>query len=146
MKTSTYLNLALVTATTLGAQGIAPAPAPLSGLAIVNAHVWTGDARRPWADAVLIRGERIEAVGSSAEIRKRSGDARVIDAKGQLVTPGFIDAHAHFLDGGFALSSVQLRDAKTKPEFIRRIKQFASSVPKGTWILNGDWDHTNWGG
>jgi predicted amidohydrolase YtcJ len=146
MKTSTYLNLALVTATALGAQGIAPAPAPLPGLAIVNARVWTGDARRPWADAVLIRGERIEAVGSSAEIRKRTKDVRVIDAKGQLVTPGFIDAHVHFLDGGFALSSVQLRDARTKAEFIRRIKEFARTVPKGTWILNGDWDHENWGG
>ncbi|HEX9484226.1 MAG TPA: amidohydrolase, partial [Gemmatimonadaceae bacterium] len=101
---------------------------------------------RPWVDAVLVKGDRIEAVGSSAEIRKRAAGARVIDAKGRMVTPGFIDAHVHFLDGGFALSSVKLRDATTKAEFIRRIKAFATTVPKGTWIFNGDWDHTNWGG
>ena len=126
---------------------ITAAPLPVSTLAIVNARIWTGDARRPWADAVLVRGERIDAVGSSAEIRKRAGsDVKVVDAKGMMVTPGFIDAHVHFVDGGFALASVQLRDAPTKAEFIGRIKAFALTVPKGTWILNGDWDHTNWGG
>ncbi len=126
---------------------LAPAPPPVTALAIVNARVWTGDQRRPWADAVLVRGERIEAVGSSAEVKKRAGPSvRTVDARGMMLTPGFIDAHVHFLDGGFALSSVKLRDAKTKEEFIRRIAAFAKTVPAGTWILNGDWDHTNWGG
>ena len=125
---------------------VADTPAPPGMLAIVNARVWTGDAQRPWADAVLVRGDRIEMVGSSAEVKKRAGKARTIDARGMMVTPGFIDAHVHFIDGGFALASVQLRDARTKEEFIRRIKAFASTIPAGTWILNGDWDHTSWGG
>jgi predicted amidohydrolase YtcJ len=116
-------------------------------LAVVNARVWTGDARRPWADAIAVRGERIAAVGSSAEVKKMaSADARVIDAKGAMMVPGFIDSHVHFVDGGFGLSSVQLRDAKTPAEFIARIKAFAATVPAGTWILGGDWDHTTWGG
>ena len=115
-------------------------------LVIVNARVWTGDPRRPWADAVAIDGDRIAAVGSSAEIRKLAGSARVIDAKGAMVVPGFIDAHVHFVDGGFRLSSVQLRDARTPQEFVARIKAYAATVPKGTWIVGGDWDHTNWGG
>jgi predicted amidohydrolase YtcJ len=126
---------------------IAPAPAPVSALAIVNARVWTGDPRRPWVDAVLVRGDRVEAVGSSAELRKRiQPGTKVVDAHGMMVTPGFIDSHVHFFDGGFALSSVKLRDAATKAEFIRRIRDFAATVPPGTWILNGDWDHTSWGG
>ncbi|MDH5233553.1 MAG: amidohydrolase [Gemmatimonadota bacterium] len=113
---------------------------------IVNARVWTGDPRRPWVDAVAVEGDRIAAVGSSAEIRKLAGAARVIDAKGAMVVPGFIDSHVHFVDGGFRLSSVQLRDARTREEFVARIKAFAATVPKGTWITGGDWDHTNWGG
>ena len=126
---------------------IAPAPAPVGALAIVNARVWTGDRRRPWADAVLVHGDRIEAVGASAAIRKRvTPSTRVVDAHGMMLTPGFIDSHVHFLDGGFALSSVKLRDAKTKAEFIRRIRDYAATLPAGAWILNGDWDHTNWGG
>ncbi len=115
-------------------------------IVIVNARVWTGDTRRPWADAVAIEGERIRAVGSSAEIMKLAAGARVIDARGAMVVPGFTDTHVHFIDGGFRLASVQLRDARTPAEFIARIKAFAATVPEGTWILGGDWDHQNWGG
>ncbi len=63
-----------------------------------------------------------------------------------MVTPGFIDAHVHFVNGGFRLSSVQLRDAKTPEEFVNRIREFAATVPAGTWIIGGDWDHELWGG
>jgi hypothetical protein len=122
----------------------AEAPATL---AILNARVWTGNPRQPWAEAVAARGERLVAVGSRAEVERHLGaGTRVIDAKGQMLVPGFNDAHLHFLDGGFRLSSVQLRDAKTPAEFVARIKAFAASVPKGTWITGGDWDHELWGG
>jgi predicted amidohydrolase YtcJ len=116
-------------------------------LAVVNARAWTGDPQRPWADGIAISGERIAAVGSSAEIRKLTGSgARVIDARGMMLVPGFIDSHVHFLDGGFGLASVQLRDAKTPSEFIARVNAFAASAPPGTWITEGNWDHERWGG
>lgn len=116
-------------------------------VAIVNARVWTGDQRRPWADAVAVTGERITAVGSSAEIRKLARPStRVIDATGRMLVPGFIDAHVHFMSGGFGLTSVQLRDAATKEEFVRRIATHAARLPQGAWILEGNWDHQNWGG
>jgi len=103
-------------------------------LAIVNARVWTGNPAQPWATAVAVSGEKISAVGTSAEISKlvrSSPNARLIDAKGGMVTPGFIDSHVHFVIGGFRLSSVQLRDARTPAEFIARIKAYAATVPAG---------------
>ena len=120
---------------------------PTPTFAIVNARVWTGDAKRPWADAVLATGDRITAVGSSAEIRKAVRPlTNVIDAHGHMLVPGFIDSHVHFMDGGFGLTSVHLRDAKTREEFVRRIKAHAATMPAGAWMLEGDWDHQLWGG
>jgi predicted amidohydrolase YtcJ len=115
-------------------------------IAIVNARVWTANPRQPWAEAIAIRGDRIAVVGTNADVRLALGATQPIDAHGQMVTPGFIDSHVHFLGGGYQLASVQLRDASTPAEFIRRIKAFAATVPPGTWITGGDWDHQLWGG
>jgi len=116
-------------------------------IAIINGVVWTGESEKPWAEAVALNEDRIIAAGSTTEIRTRiSPETRVIDAKGGMVVPGFIDSHVHFLAGGLNLASVQLRDAKTEAEFIARIKAFAATIPSGTWITGGDWDHQNWGG
>jgi predicted amidohydrolase YtcJ len=116
-------------------------------LAVVNARIWTGDDRRPWADALAVDGGRVTLVGTSAEVRKLATPAtRVIDAHGMMVVPGFIDSHVHFITGGFGLASVQLRDAKTPAEFIARIKAYATTLPAGAWITEGNWDHEQWGG
>jgi hypothetical protein len=116
-------------------------------LVILHARAWTGDPRQSWAEAVAVRGDRIVAVGSSDEVNRHTGaGTRVIDAQGRMLVPGFNDAHLHFLDAGFRLASVQLRDAKTPAEFIARIQAFAATVPPGTWITGGDWNHELWGG
>jgi predicted amidohydrolase YtcJ len=122
-------------------------PAPAITAIIVNARVWTGNPDQPEAQAVAIAGDRIAAVGSTEEIEQLGGAAgTVIDAAGQLLVPGFIDTHVHFLEGGQRLASVQLRDARTPEEFTSRIGAFAKTVPAGTWITGGDWDHQLWGG
>jgi predicted amidohydrolase YtcJ len=115
-------------------------------LALINARVWTGNPAQPEAEAIAIAGERVVAVGSNADVRARAGTAAVTDLGGAFVVPGFTDTHVHFVDGGFRLSSVQLRDAGTREAFVARIKAFAATVPPGTWITGGDWDHTLWGG
>jgi predicted amidohydrolase YtcJ len=123
----------------------APTAPPVS-IAIVNARVWTGDPAKPAAEAIAVSGETIALVGSNEEVRRAAGAARIIDAGGRFVAPGFIDTHVHFIDGGFRLSSVQLRDASTRDAFVSRIKSFAATLPAGAWITGGDWDHTLWGG
>ncbi len=132
----------------LAACSPAPPSAPASGvtLAIVNARVWTGDPENPSAEAVAVAGDRLAAVGTTAHITAMAAGAEIIDAQGQFLVPGFIDTHVHFLEGGSRLASVQLRDAATREAFAERIGAFAKTVPAGTWITGGDWDHQLWGG
>ena len=114
-------------------------------LVVINANIHTMNAKQPVARSIVVVGNRIVAVGSDAATKSYVGpDTKVIDAKGRLVIPGFNDAHVHFLEIGQQLSSVDLRDAKTPQEFVRRIKEFTAKQPKGRWILGGKWDHENW--
>ncbi|MEO8478642.1 MAG: amidohydrolase [Gemmatimonadota bacterium] len=108
--------------------------------------VWTGNADAPTAQAVAVRGDRIVAVGDSTTIAAQVGaETEVIHTNG-MIAPGFADGHIHLLDGGLQLASVDLRDAQTPEEFIRRIAAFAKTQAAGAWILGGTWDHENWGG
>jgi predicted amidohydrolase YtcJ len=114
---------------------------------IIYGRVWTGDAARPAAEAVAVRGDRIMAVGMRHAMLDYVGrNTRVIENGRNLVMPGFEDAHTHFLSGGFQLVSVDLRDADTPDEFVRRIAAYANSIPPDHWILGGDWDHERWPG
>lgn len=115
---------------------------------VVYGKIWTGNPLQTWAEGLAVLGDSVVAVGTRSEIGKFQGaQTRVLQApEGGMITPGFIDAHTHFVDGGFRLSSVQLRDAKTKEEFIARIKAYALQQEQGVWITGGDWDHENWGG
>lgn len=109
--------------------------------------VWTGVPGTDLAEAVAVREGRILAVGSNVDVEAFAGvGTRVVELHGRMLMPGFMDAHTHFLDGGFKLAGVDLRDAATPEEFARRIGAFAATVPSGTWITGGDWDHELWGG
>ena len=116
-------------------------------LIIKNANIWTGDENQPRAMAMAIGGDTVMAIGNGDELDSWLGDkTKVIDAEGKFITPGFIDTHVHFLSGSYGLSSVKLRDAGTPEEFTKRIGDYAETVEKGTWIMEGDWDHQLWGG
>lgn len=119
---------------------------PAAGLIITNANVWTGDPKQPHAQAVAIAGDRIIAVGATAQVNTLRGPkTRVIDSKSKLVLPGFNDAHVHFMQGGMQLDQVDLKDAATPEEFARRIGERAKARP-GEWVLGGDWDEQRWPG
>ncbi len=115
-------------------------------LLLTNGKVFTADAQGTIAQAVAVENDRIVAVGTDAEIKARYTGARTIDLKGKLVTPGFNDAHIHFLGGGFSLLRVDLIGAKTLEEAKQRIAAKVKELPTGSWILGRGWDHTLWGG
>ena len=132
-----------------------PTPAPVTApepdgaldIVIINANIHTFDNRIPRAMAIGIAGNRIKIFGDNDKVSKFAFDrTRIIDAKGKLLIPGFNDAHVHFLDGGFSLVNVNLRDAATTDEFAKRIGDYAKTLPAGKWITGGEWDHEKWPG
>jgi predicted amidohydrolase YtcJ len=90
---------------------------------LFHAKVFTGDAQNPYAEAVAIRGDKIVAVGSLAEVEKSvSAKAERVDLDGRSLFPGFIDSHSHSIDGGLSLISAEAS------ERVRTLDQLASFV------------------
>ena len=115
---------------------------------VIFGKIWTGDDKQSVVEGIAINADTIVATGTRSDIQEWVGEGTVVTEapSGGLVVPGFIDSHTHFVTGGLALLSIQLRDAKTREEFINRFKEYAARQTPGTWIMGGDWDHMNWGG
>ena len=138
----THRLLALL-AGLLACAGERAAPADL----VVFGRVWTGDSARPWAGAVAVNGETIAYVGDSAGAAALVGEGTTVLGDGSgMVTPGFMDGHTHFVDGGFVLASVDLRPATSPEDLVARLGAFAAEKRPGEWILGGNWDHESWPG
>jgi len=108
-----------------------------------NGKIWTGDTTNPSASVLAIKGNQIVYVGNDISLVK--GQTK-IDLGGKMLTPGFIDNHTHFLSGGYNLTSVHLKEVKTKKDFIETIKKYCKNLKGDEWILGGDWNNDAWGG
>ena len=121
------------------------AQAPKADLILVNGNVYTVDEAHPRASAFAVRNGRIIFVGSDREARFLAGPStRVIDARGQTVIPGMVDAHAHLLGLGNSLRNVQLAGSRTYDEVIARVVARAKTVKPGEWIQGRGWDQNLW--
>lgn len=122
-----------------------PADSPVSiDVLLINAKVWTGDAKAPEAAVLGIVRDRVAFVATSDQWEKlRVGVSarRVVDLKNRRVVPGFYDSHIHLLSGGLRLSQVALKDAADEAEFGRRLQEFDRKLPRDQWMLGGEWDH-----
>ena len=116
----------------------------------INGNIRTLDSTCPHAQALEVANGRITAVGSTAAIlaqkSQQGSEPRVIDLSGRTVLPGFIDAHTHFISGGFSLQNIDLRGAAGPTEFISRIADRVGKNPAGLWVKGGGWDHETWPG
>jgi predicted amidohydrolase YtcJ len=111
-----------------------------------NAKIYTVNADHPWAEALAIQGDKIVAVGTETEVEKfRKRSTKLIDAGGQLVLPGFVDSHIHFLDGSLSLGRVNLEGAKDVADIQQRLREYAAKHPGKDWILGRGWDYAMFG-
>jgi predicted amidohydrolase YtcJ len=120
-------------------------PAEVADLVLKNAVVHTVDPKHPRAQAVAVRGNRIVAVGSNADVLRFVGPAtRVLDLAGRTLVPGFDDAHAHLLGIGFARLDLDLVGTRSYAEVVERVAAAVKKRAPGEWIRGRGWHEEKW--
>lgn len=119
-----------------------PAEEP-ADLVLRHGRVFTAEPDTPLAEAVAVREGRLVTVGKDAAVEPLVGPATtVIDLRGRLVVPGFIDGHVHLLEGALSLDQVDLAGAKDLAQVQARIKSWSEANPKKPWVLGGGWAYS----
>jgi predicted amidohydrolase YtcJ len=120
-------------------------PAQSADLVLVNGNVVTVDEGNPRAEAIAIVGDRIFTIGSNEDIGELIADStEVVDVMGQMVIPGFIEGHGHYMSFGSALMNLDFRDAEGFQEIVSMVAEAARSTPAGEWIVGRGWHQDKW--
>jgi predicted amidohydrolase YtcJ len=110
---------------------------------LIHGHIYTGNAKAPWAQALAITGTRVDAVGTDQEILSRKqAHTKFIDLQGRTVVPGFSDSHTHMWFGGLELHGLNLSTPESSvapedqpEEVVKRIKTYAAERPNGKLLI-----------
>lgn len=115
-------------------------------LIILNANIQTMDPARPAAEAILIRAGRIVSLGAASDMQRLAlSGARILDAGGRLVLPGFQDAHVHLMDGGTDLvQTAWLGDAITLAGLQQALAAHAET-DGSAMVMGGGWNNAFFG-
>jgi predicted amidohydrolase YtcJ len=114
-------------------------------LVLIHGQIVTVDEAQPEVEALAVRGDTIVVLGTNAEIEPYIGDTtKVIDLKGNLTIPGFIDAHAHFTGIGQAKMGLELMQVNNWDEVIGMVAEAVKRAQPGEWILGRGWHQEKW--
>jgi len=120
-------------------------PMQQATMVLYNGKIFTADSAGTIVEAIAINGDRVVALGTTADIKNRYSASQMIDLKGRFVTPGFNDAHSHFANGGVDKLNVDLVGSKSLDEIRTRLAARIKNAKPGEWIVGRGWDHTLWG-
>ncbi|CAD6228131.1 unnamed protein product [Miscanthus lutarioriparius] len=139
--------VAIATATVLLPFPWTPPRDRFADMILANATIYTADPAHPFADAMAVRGGRVLRIGTYESVKELKGrHTHELSLSENVVLPGFIDSHVHFIDGGLQLARVPLRGVRSKDDFIARVKEAVRDKHPGQWILGGGWNNDFWGG
>ena len=120
--------------------GPAVAAAPRVDIVIRGGTIYNGANAEPITGDVEIAGDRIVYVGPT----RRTQAAQIIDAKGQIVAPGLIDAHMHSVAYADSLTNLDLSGSRSLDEAVAAIRERAQTLPVGSWVVGAGWDLNRW--
>ena len=114
-------------------------------LIFTNGNVYTVNEKRPRAQAIAVKGDRIVFVGTNAAVKRFQGrNTRVVDLRGATVVPGFADAHAHFAGVGQREMTLNLEGLTTLEDFLAKVKERVDQAQPGEWVTGRGWIETFW--
>jgi predicted amidohydrolase YtcJ len=123
----------------------AAALAQPADMVLRNGKVVTESPTKPVAQAIAVRGGRVAAVGSNTDAQQWIGpQTKVIDLKGQLAIPGFIEGHGHFTGIGEYRLGLDLREARTWDDIVAQVARAAKQAKPGEWIVGRGWHQSKW--
>ncbi len=117
-----------------------PQPSPFADFVFQNGKVYTVNPKQPWAEAIAIQDKTIVFVGSNQDAVKWIGPAtQVVDLKGQMLMPGLIDGHNHFVAGAFAKRGVNLLGSRNTADAVARVRAYVQTHPEKELYLGFNW-------
>ncbi len=115
-------------------------------LVLHNGRIYTLDAHETVVQAMAVKGNRILAVGSDAEMERLTGPGmRRIDLGGRAAVPGLFDSHVHMLEVGTKRSWLRLDECRSPEEMMELVRARAETTPPGHWIIGQGWNEANLG-
>jgi predicted amidohydrolase YtcJ len=138
---------AALLASLYAAIALAAPPQELAGppgdLVFLNGAVYTVDAARSWASALVVTRDRITYVGDDATARTFVGPAtRLVDLDHRMLLPGFQDSHVHPAGAPNRAASLDLHGLTRREQVIDRVRQYAKAHPEKAWIVGDGWDES----
>jgi predicted amidohydrolase YtcJ len=114
-------------------------------LIITGGKIVTLDDQNTTANAIAIKEGRILQIGDSIEIQKLTGkNTKTIRLDGQMVMPGFIEGHGHFMSMGKNLQNLDLMEIKNFDDLLDSVKNRLQNMPKGAWLIGRGWHQEKW--
>ena len=127
------------------AQRSGTAQAPPADLVLINGRIVTVDDARPEAEAIAVSKDRVQALGTTTEIKAMVGpNTQVIDLQGQLAIPGFIESHGHFTGVGGAQLELNLMNVESWDKIVAMVAEAVSHAKPGQWIYGRGWHQEKW--
>jgi predicted amidohydrolase YtcJ len=112
-------------------------------LIVTNANIYTVNNNFETAQAFAVKNGKFLEVGSSKDILAKYESSNTVDANGQTILPGFIDAHAHFMGLGFTKQTVNLVGTKSFDEVVDRVIEFQNKNNL-KYVKGRGWDQNDW--
>ena len=146
MRKPAFLVLVLTLGFTIHARAQrGTAVAPPADLVLTNGRIVTVDDARPEAEAIAISKDRIQALGTAAEIKPMIGpNTQVIDLQGKLAIPGFIESHGHFSGVGGSQLELNLMNVQSWDEIVKMVADAVTRAKPGQWIYGRGWHQEKW--